>query len=640
MSSVSERFKRLPEEQILRNEESARQAREASELLKRLRVTRQEAEKLAKEEIDRTRRIQREEVEMHPEVMDLKKRLRNAERDREIWERKQKDLEKSYKLELDSLKRDEGNLINRYNSVLEEELKMRSEQEKIGRDRNEKEKRFRKLEGKLENMKREEESQFINDMEVLKRQISELEGRFPFGDFEGNKRQLDQIENEIRSLQDAKDRSIEERSNLAEKERQAAQDLLKAQNLVKDAKQFEEEKKRELEHLKESAGTPQSYENAQKVLFDAEKQVQELESSHINLIKEREIKNRSVEEKSKRINTIRSEIERLQNELTSLESSQFEDYNNVYELENQINRYEIELKDAKDRVNEARNHLDFYTNERSRISEKVAILERHIGDLQKARQEAENEEKRGVELCDEIGRKCNEVEIASLTQTDRIEKLNQKALDLQSKLFDFDRIKSDINSTRNSLNQVQTRWNEWRINRRGPIQEEFDSLRSWLSSHPKIEAISTKRSQAIWIDLEKVRNHIDELKGRYPTANVNFEDPEQVRQALRNKEVEIENRLSSRSGPASPRFLTQLEREAEAIMRAEVAATHERKQEAIERDANELSKLRLSLHPQVNLDEEARRRLWRLNQETSETGPIAEKVLELCQTRNITVKPE
>lgn len=640
MSSVSERFKRLPEEQILRNEESARQAREASELLKRLRVTRQEAEKLAKEEIDRTRRIQREEVEMHPEVMDLKKRLRNAERDREIWERKQKDLEKSYKLELDSLKRDEGNLINRYNSVLEEELKMRSEQEKIGRDRNEKEKRFRKLEGKLENMKREEESQFINDMEVLKRQISELEGRFPFGDFEGNKRQLDQIENEIRSLQDAKDRSIEERSNLAEKERQAAQDLLKAQNLVKDAKQFEEEKKRELEHLKESAGTPQSYENAQKVLFDAEKQVQELESSHINLIKEREIKNRSVEEKSKRINTIRSEIERLQNELTSLESSQFEDYNNVYELENQINRYEIELKDAKDRVNEARNHLDFYTNERSRISEKVAILERHIGDLQKARQEAENEEKRGVELCDEIGRKCNEVEIASLTQTDRIEKLNQKALDLQSKLFDFDRIKSDINSTRNSLNQVQTRWNEWRINRRGPIQEEFDSLRSWLSSHPKIEAISTKRSQAIWIDLEKVRNHIDELKGRYPTANVNFEDPEQVRQALRNKEVEIESRLSSRSGPASPRFLTQLEREAEAIMRAEVAATHELKQEAIERDANELSKLRLSLHPQVNLDEEARRRLWRLNQETSETGPIAEKVLELCQTRNITVKPE
>ena len=45
--SLSERFKRLPEEQLLRNEESARQAREASELLKRVRSTRQEAEKVA-----------------------------------------------------------------------------------------------------------------------------------------------------------------------------------------------------------------------------------------------------------------------------------------------------------------------------------------------------------------------------------------------------------------------------------------------------------------------------------------------------------------------------------------------------------------------------------------------------------------
>lgn len=640
MSFVSERFKRLPEEQSLRNEESARQAREASELLKRLRVTRQEAEKLAKEEIERTRRIQREEIEMHPEVTELKKRLRNAERDKEIWERKQRDLEKSYKLELDSLKRDEGNLINRYNAALEEEFKIRSEQEKVGRDREEKVRKFREFEGKLENMKREEEPQFINDMEVLKRKISELEGKLPFGDFDTNKAQLEQIENEIRNLQDAKDRSIEERAKLAEKEKQAAQDLIKAQNLVKDAKKFEEEKKQELGNLKESAGGPKSYENAQNVLFDAEKQVKELESSHLNLIKERDNKNRTLEEKSKRINTIRSEIERLQNELTSLESSQFEDYNAIYELENQINRYDIDLKDAKELVNVSRNNLEFLTRERSRISENLSKLENEISELQRARQEAENEEKRAIELCDEIGKRCNEVKSNSLMQTDRIEKLNRKALDLQAKLDDFDRVKAEINNTRSSLNQVQNRWNEWRATRRGPVQEEFDNLRSWLSSHPKIEAVSTNRSQAAWNDLERVRNRINELQGRYPTIPLNYEDPEQLKIALNNKEAEIQSRLETRSGPASPRFLNQLEREAEAIMRAEVAATHERKQEAIERDANELSKLRLSVHPQVNLDEEARRRLWRLNQETGETGPIAEQVLQLCQTQNITVKPE
>ena len=73
-------------------------------------------------------------------------------------------------------------------------------------------------------------------------------------------------------------------------------------------------------------------------------------------------------------------------------------------------------------------------------------------------------------------------------------------------------------------------------------------------------------------------------------------------------------------------------------MRAEVAATHENKQIAIEREANELSKLRLSLKPQVALDEEAKRRLWRLNEETGETGAIADQVLELCRSRNITLK--
>lgn len=637
MSSVSERFKRLPEEQILRNEESARQAREASELLKRLRSTRQEAEKLAKEEIERTRRIQREEVEMHPEIVDLKKRLRTAERDKDNWERKQRDIEKSHQLELDALKREEGNLTNRYNAALDEESKHRSEQEKLQRDGDEKERRFKDLEIQLENMKREEESQFINDMDVLKRQIYEMESKLPSGDFEGIKVQLDQVLNEIRNLQDAKDRSIEQRAKLAEKEKQAAEDLLKAQKLAKDAKRFEEEKKRELESLLEFPG---GAENAQNNLREAEKLVNDLESSHLNMTRERESRNRSIEEKATKIESIRNEIERLQKELIDLERSQYEDYNGIYDLENKINRLDIELKDAKERFNDAKQNANFYAQQRSRNAEKRAKLEQEIGALQQARLEAENEEKRGVDLCDEIGKRCNEVESASLLQTDRIEKLNSKALELRANLDNFDRIKNEISDVRSALNQVQSRWNEWRINRRAPLQDEFDNLRNWLNSHPKFETVSTGRSQAVWKDLERVRNRVNELQNRFPNVPANFEDPAQLQNALKAKEDEIKKRLASRSGPASPRFLNQLEREAEAIMRAEVAATHERKQEAIERDASELSKLRLSLHPQVSLDEEARKRLWRLNQETGETGPIAEQVLQLCQNQNITVKPE
>ena len=133
--SLSERFKRLPEEQQLRSEESDRQARDASELLRRLRVTRQEAEKLAKEEIERTRRTQREELEIHPEIVELKKRLRIAEREKDLWERKKKDQERFYNVELESLKREEAAQLNRFNSAQEEELKSIREYENMQRER-------------------------------------------------------------------------------------------------------------------------------------------------------------------------------------------------------------------------------------------------------------------------------------------------------------------------------------------------------------------------------------------------------------------------------------------------------------------------------------------------------------------------
>lgn len=620
----------------MRNEESARQAREASELLKRLRATRQEAEKVAKEEIDRTRRIQREEVEMHPEVVDLKKRLRNAERDKELWERKQKDLERTYQNELEALKRDEANLVNRFNSAQEEEMKLRNEQEKISRERQDKENRLKDLENQLNTLKREEEVQFIGDVDALKGQIKELESKLPSGDYDSLKGQLNQIENEIRTLQDSLDYSLDERAKLTEKETQAAEDLLKAQRLVSDAKNIEEDKKRELESTKELFGGGSSFERAQKQFIDAESSLKEVEGSRGNLKRDADICSKSIDEKSAKIKRIREEIQRLEDELITTEKAQHDDYNRLYDLENQLNRHEIDLKDAKERLNEARNNRDFYLEEKVKSSERAGKLEQEIFAAQKARQEAENEGKRAADLCDDIGKRCNELDTSTRSRKDRVETLNQKALELQGKLADFDRVKSEIGSKRDVVNEIQSRWAEWKVDRLGPLQHEIEHLRSWLSSHPGIEAVSTSRSHAAWSDLERVRDRIRAFQVRYPSPN--YENPEDLRSQLAAKEAEIRTRLTSHQFPASQRYLTQLEREAEALMRAEVAATHETKQAAIDKETTELSKLRLSLKPQVALDEEAKRRLWRLNEETGETGVFAEQVLQLCQTRNITLK--
>lgn len=636
--SLTERFKRLPEEQQLRNEESARQAREASELLKRLSKTRQEAERLAKEEIERTRKIQREEIEMHPEVVELRKQLKNAEREKEIFDRKQRDLDRSYQIELDGLKRDEANLLNRLNAVQEEEMKALQEQNNYINEREGKERSFKDLEYQLNNLRAEEEVQFINDIEVIKRQIRELEGKQPSSDYESTKNQLNQIENEIRSLQDTIEYSLNERTKFSERERKAADDLLNAQRLLKDAKNIEEAKKLELEFKRETYNVGGGFENVQGEFGEAEHHLKEIEKARDNLKRKYETLNNSIEEKASKVKRIREEIERLQNELINTEMAQHEEYDKLYDVETQLNRHEIELKDAKEHLNNIKNTRDFYLDERSKIKEEIDKLEQEIRVTQNARKEAEIEEKRAADICGEIEKRCNELESTVRMKKESVENLNQKALELQGMLGDFDRLKSEIDGKREILKTVQMQWTDWKVKRLGPIQQEADNLKSWLSTHPKIEPSSfMSRSTSIKSEFERVQNRIKELRNHYPITTPNFENPENIKIRLNAKEEEIKNRLSSHDFPASQRYLKQLEREAEALMRAQIAATHEKKQEAIEKDANELSKLRLSLKPQVELDEEAKNRLWRLNQETGETGAIAEQVFELCRSRNITI---
>lgn len=632
--SLSERFKRLPEEQQLRSEESARQASEASELLKRLRTTRQEAERVAKEEIERTRRVQREELEVHPEVVDLKRRLRNAERERDIWERKQKDQERSYQTELDNLKREETSALNRFNFAQEEEMKARQEQESMQRERTEKEAKFKELDMKMDNLKREEESQFINDTTVLKKQIQSLEGSQPNFDLKAN---LSQIENEIRSIEDSQDRNMAEREKLAEKELQAAKDLEKARELHEKAKSIEGDKLAELDFIKSTtiSGT-ETFSSVE----EAEERVQELETFYNSVKREQEFCNKTIEEKGKRIELIRSEIERLKDELNELERSQSADYGAFYDLENKEKRFDFDLREAREHLHDIKERRDYFLQEKKRNEERLGQLEQEIGAARRAKVEAEAEEKRASDLCAEIGKRCNETDLTLKNQTDRLEQLNRTAMDLRVKLENYERVNSEIDQLKSALNEVQHRRNEWRINRFAPIQNEFERLKIWLLSHPKIEAISTGRSVAAWNDLERIRKRINELQNKYPVLPVTFENPETVRGLLEDKEQEIKSRLAARSGPISQRLASQLEREAEALMRAEVAATHERKQEAIEREANELSQLRLSLKPQVALDQEAQNKLWQVNQETGETGAIAAQVLQLCQSRNITVKEQ
>ena len=639
--SVSERFKRLPEEQLLRNEESARQAREASELLKRLKSTRQEAERLAKEEIERTRRMLNEEVEVNPEIVELKRKLRNADREKESWERKQKDHERSLNFELETLKKEEVNLLNRFNQEKEAEINFQKGLENFKNERSEKEEKFNELGRKLDKMKQEEEPRFNDDLNVLRRKINDLEHQVSTDDYDSVRRQLSQIENEIRTLQESYDRTKQESSNYEEKKKKAGLDLLKAQEMVQDSKVIENDKIKQLEDLKERID-PENYKNAnaQKELIEAETQLKELKSTHEGLLRDKNARNEMITAKTRKIKHLQSEIRKLQDESVRLELELSDDHDANFDIENQVIRSEMTLKDAQERLNYIRGSVEFYASERSRYGDQVSKLENEISNLRKTRAAAEIEEKKADELCDEIERHCVNLDTTINRNFNRISDLNDQALNLQSKLRNFDALNKEIEEAKKLLNQVHVEFSEWQKGIKGPIQEEYEKLNAWLNAHPLPGVISAPKSNLIWNDHEKIRNRINELQSRSKVLPINFDDPERLRIEIGNKEKEICEKLASRKGPMSPRFVNQLEREAEVLMRAQAAAAVELKQESIERETFALSKLRFSRHPQVALDEEARNKLWKLNQETAETGPIADQVLELCQNKNITVKQE
>jgi hypothetical protein len=632
MSSLSERFKRLPEEQQLRNEESTRQSKEASELLKRLRATRQEAEQVAKEEIERTRRIQREEIEMHPEVIDLKKRLREAERSKAIWERKQKESAEQFEREMRALKRDEENLLGRFNAAQEEENRMREEDERLRRDYEVKEARFKDLEGQLRDLKANEEPQFVNDMKVLSERIGELEGKF--SQEEEAKRAIRAIEREIASVQEEREKIEGEQRDFREKEVKVGEDLLKARQMLEEAKRIEGEKQREFDSF--GLGW-NGVKEAEEESLETERRLKELQESRERAILDLSRRQEMRRTRGQRIERLRSEIDRLQGELSGLEEQDWQDRVRLGDLEHELKGLDIETCDARDRAEYAKRRIA----EAKRNEAEQTKLAGELEQVRGIRAEAQNEEKRAVQLCAEIGDRCNEAARQLAQQVARIERLDKRILELGEELNGFEGLQEELQRQQGDLKMVQTRWREWQDRTQRPLLEEHTALQDWLARHARSETLPQRglRSQALWQDLQGIRSRISNLAPKAIDVEA-FEEPQAVREALAAKEAQIGARLESQTGPLSQRFTTQLKREAEALMRAQIAAAHESKQEAIDREARELSTLRVSLNPQVAIDREARTRLWKLNQETAETGQFANQVLELCQSNNITVESE
>lgn len=638
--SLSERFKRLPEEQDLRFEESKAQARDASQLLSRLRATRQEAERLAIDEVNRTKAMQREEIDQHPEIQDLKRRLRNAEREQESWMQRMDQQRQNSQNELKQLRNQEDQLQGRLQSTLERESNARAQYDREQQDRQADEQRFTSLQSQIENLKREQDVQFINqynsaqkDLMEAEHELQKLKSTQPEPEF--LRAEIKRLEAEMDAVKKAVEQARSDQFNWQERRNQAHVDLHRAESLLQECQDREKECKFQLDSLHDSIGGVE----AQRMLQEAQKVHSELQVMKNSFEGDFKAKQDKITSEEVQLDGIRVEIRRLMEMEAQHVKVLQEAYSDIAELKSRCQRVDDDLKAAEERCREAERLNQESINKRSQFQQQIKSLEEEYDRLRRAHHEAGLEVGAARTIIGEIEDRMRALDSIVEAEERRLNTLNSKLVETSAKLASssqWDSLKARVDEKRSALFDIQRRWNDWKQQELEPLFQEYNSLRVKLAKAPTPPP-KVGESDTILRELDSIRTRINDLQSP-PSIPVNFEAPESLKQALEVKEQEIRSRLMNRNSPTSPRFIHQLEREAEAIMRAEAAAALEKKQAAIEKEATALSSIRLQKSPQVALDEEAKARLWSLNQEGQETGAIAQSVLDLVQSKNIKIR--
>lgn len=637
--SLSDRFKRLPEQQAQRNEESTRQAREASQLLGRLRQTREEAERLAIEEITRTKQMQREEVDQHPEIVELRRKLRVAERDHESALRRQEAQRKTARGELEQLLRQETEAASRFVAAQDAEAKLAQEAERVRDETEDARRQIRGLEERLVEAKRAAETQFVREYEAARKTLEDAERELGVvaerqRDQDAAIQQRDRLVSEAAAIHAQQERRQGELADAFARRDQAAADQQRARSLAQESKTRHDAQMEELQRLRTRVVEPG------RMLQDAERLVTELQGVQGQLRRDKDAIQAKYDAKQKRVELMRNEISQLEHEL-------FADYDAMCALDGKMLRVDGDLQHAQERGHEARQLVDMAVEQQRSQQAAIETIERELVALGKTRAEAEREADQAASRINDFSARIAGLENAGGADSRRLEMLQERINTINARhpatlRGQMDALKDAIERQRHVLGDIQRHWAEWRQVHQTPLQEELDRIRVRLAELEQKPSVKPSAFPSITLgrELEALRERIRAAQERQHALDTlpDPDDPDKIRTRLAEKEIEVKGRLMSRSSPASPRFSRQLEMEAEAIMRAEAAAALERKQQAIERETTELSQLRLHRNPRFALDEDAKAKLWNLNEESVENGVIAQRVLELCQSKNIKIK--
>lgn len=187
----------------------------------------------------------------------------------------------------------------------------------------------------------------------------------------------------------------------------------------------------------------------------------------------------------------------------------------------------------------------------------------------------------------------------------------------------------DIDTVRSIMMRCQEVKRDVQV-RLGAIRDNIDSIR------PTLEAKIKKTQGDIW-EMERRFEDLEVKLAGGESAEMDFLTSKL--RSLYGERGEVEQKVKDVVMFNPPAELkSQLAREAEAVMRAELASGLYTRQEKIERDARSLATLKVDSVPRIVMDEEATEKLVSQHMESPDYREVAGSVVELTEQNRIMAK--
>lgn len=656
--SISQRFGRLPDIQKAREQEYEKQAESAERLFYSLRETRREAERLAKDEIERTRRVQVEEFRRHPEMQKWQKSTREAEQQVRVWsvdaERRSQQLRETIAMleqklgkkqaELDRIQAEMGGLRGEEERLRGElgrlELELMGARDQVSRLRADEDSNGTRLQPVLL-----EHNRLQKNIEELKRRRAEVGRQYD---------QLSTREAALNATRDALLREIEGlRSNLAAWETRMAEIMAgfrRAEELQAEAQWMIQQHQKNMDKINADRDTfagqldvaRRQRDEAQSLLNEVCQQATQCQRDLETADRQAGPLRQRLEDVLRQIRALEEEAQGVRGKLGDCDTHQYNLRRQLQDLDGTRQGAESQVASYSEAFNRAEQFLGdclaFMAQEKktadqleAKASEAHAeVVKAH--DLQKAAEQghrlaSEQLGLRGSTLENvekELREVRGELQAVNVPQTDD---------EIRTQQGEYDRVVAMYRGLLEEQRKIRGE-RESAEHRIGLIESQLRSLRGKLDQGAF--AIAQASFDRLMGEIGSIKADID--KARYELGGVGGANPfEYNLRALHSQASEMESRIYSMwtASNAPAALVDQLKREAEAVMRAEAALTLEKQQEKVVGDARDMTRFRISREPQFDLDDEAKNTL--LLEHSGVSGPreIASRVLQMCEQHHI-----